>query len=503
MYFCNEDIKNVRIREGKVTMKYLRLKSRKIKNGDITRKKRLLQKKQVICGGVLLAFLFLFTGASFAEIIPRKSWKAIVDSKDISFACRVYAYDLGIDSKGNVHIVYSNPTLPDCSTSQIRYVSRVNGVWNKEVPISNNGLGPNVSTRLAVGADDTVHICYIGVDNDPQHPHKLHYITVAGGEKGEDIIVDRGGWHTRIQLDENDHPIFIREGRTYPEKVSELTLHTTTDNLTWVKQHIDVPNIGIKRFRLANFIYQNGIYHLTYGGFEHTKKAWDSKRMKNRVDGSFHKLHYASSTDGVTWNTRIIDDSKKLREIEFWTSLVVDGNRPIVSRYRYEEMSGRYNLGTSANFMTPIGGSEWMNKIITDTSYPEFREGMGVGLLVNNPGDYFSVWEFSPPKSPDAEFDGNGNIALYRNGPKNDWSLRGQVAPFSMEGRGILRKKHNKIFLLVLGDYVDTKLYFFEYDLKVLNKRMPPRVPRSGGNGLNQGVSFLLLGQVATSSTQD
>ncbi len=456
------------------------------------REKRFLQNKRMIGGVSFLAFFFLFTGTMFAEI-PALSSKVIVDSKE-PFACRVYAYDFDVDSKGNIHIVYSNPTLPDCSTSQIRYVRRIDGVWQPPIAISNNGRGRNLSTFLEVGQDDTIHICYIGVDNAPHPPRNLHYVTVSdNGVKGQDIVVAPGGWHTRMQLDEEDHPIFIREGETYPGKVSKLTLHTTIDNLTWIKQYIDVPDT--EKFRIADFLYKNGMYHLTYGGSEHSEEVWDSARMENRVDGIFHELHYASSLDGDIWSHRIIDDSKKLREVEFWTSLVVDGNIPIASRYRYEEAANTYNLGTSANLMT-FSGSSLKKKIITDKSYEETREGMGVGLLVNNPGDYFGVWDLSPPQPLNDDFSGAaGNIALYRNGPNDDWSLRGQIAPFSIEGRGILKKYQNRIFFLALGNYTDAKLYFFEYDLHVLDELMPPKLPKNSENRLNQGVFLLLLGQ--------
>jgi len=407
--------------------------------------------------------LFLCAGNAYSELATL-SRKVIVDSQE-PFNCRVYSYDMGIDSSGGVHIVYSNPNQ-GCTKASVSYVRRIDGVWQPPIVLSNNGLAPSISTLLAIGNDDIIHICYVQGSTDT-----LRYITVNNGVVGTDIHVDDGGWHTRMQLNENNRAIFVRENKTWPALETKLALLTTLDGTTWNKKYLDLPSVT--KFRIADFIYDNGKYHITYGGSEHLKESWDSKSMTKRVMEVFHDLHYAFSSDGQNWSEYTIDSSGTLHRLQFWTSLALDGGNPLASMYKFNEYAGRYNFGTSANLMTK-SGLVWNEKIITDTSFPDNLEGMGPGLVVNGSGDYFGAWDFSPPDTHDDEFRGiDGNIVLARNGFGNNWTARAQIAPFSLEGRAILQKHDGKIFFLGLGNWRDAKLYFREYSLSELNKILP------------------------------
>jgi hypothetical protein len=160
--------------------------------------------------------------------------------------------------------------------------------------LSSNGSRPSISTLLVVGSDDRVHVCYVADGTTKT----LHYRTINAGVVGiEDITIANGGWHTRMQLDENNYPIFVREGRTWPALKTKLALLTTQDGTTWNSEFLNLPSVV--GFRIADFVYSNGIYHITYGGSEHLKEVWSTKDQINRVKEIFHNLHYASSSDGL------------------------------------------------------------------------------------------------------------------------------------------------------------------------------------------------------------
>lgn len=441
---------------------------------------------------------FVNAGINSPDVTPLSS-RTIVDSKE-PYNCRVYSYDMGIDSKGDVHIVYSNPNAA-CTKADIYYIRRVSGVWQTPILISNNGSRPSISTLLTVGDDDRIHICYV-LDN----PRSLQYLIINNGAvvSGYPVKVWDGGWHTRMQLDNNGYPVFVREGETWPALETKLTLITTTNGTDdWTRTFLNLtpPPLPDGKFRVADFIYDNGTYHITFGGSEHKKEVWQDKTETVRIDEIFHDLHYAVSPDGTNWTEYTIDSSATLHDRQFWTSLVLDGVNPLASMYKYNEAGGRYNYGTSANLMTKIG-STWDNRIITDTRFTNL-EGMGPGLAVNGPLDYFCAWDFSPDFADfgafyDESFYGQyGNIALARNGPKNDWTPKVQIAPFSLEGRAILKIHGGKMFFLGLGNWFDARLHFSEYSIVELNKILPrwgmPTPPPPGSVKVMTPINYLLL----------
>ncbi|MDD3619838.1 MAG: hypothetical protein PHX57_10655, partial [Desulfobulbaceae bacterium] len=68
---------------------------------------------------------------------------------------RIYSYDMGIDSSGDVHIVYSKPF--DNRTARIFYVRRVAGTWASTL-LTASGFRGSVSTFLEVDDRDRIHI---------------------------------------------------------------------------------------------------------------------------------------------------------------------------------------------------------------------------------------------------------------------------------------------------------------------------------------------------------
>lgn len=427
-----------------------------------------------------------FPGGSYAYLTPKEA-RIISDSEE-PLTRRIYSYEMGIDSKGNVHLAYSKPL--GSTTAQIIYVTRVNGVWSEKI-LTSNGFRASVSTYLSVRDDDRVYICYI---KDEGIGGNLYFTALEDGVVvvGETLI-DQGGWHTRMQLDNLGNPVFIRDHKIWPEEVSKLALVKTTDGQTWEKTYLNLP--AVNKFRIADFVYGDGVYHITYGDSAHTRQLLEFHHSNNYIDGIFHNLHYAKSTDGVNWtDLHTLDNSGTLYEKEFWTSMVLDRGNPMASMYKYNEYGNKYATGTSAILISYSGGS-WHKKTITDTTFKNSREGMGVGLAVNDSGDFFGAWNYSPDYLiPDEEFHGKkGNTALVRNGPKNDWTLKGQIDPFSLEGRAKLKIHGNSLYFLGLIDFTNVKLYFREYSMTYLDK-----VLATGGGGTSSPNASKIMPAIYT-----
>ena len=449
-------------------------------------------KNSVVNMACVLLCSFLFVGilpANVSAVIPPASSAMIKDSQE-HYTRRIYSYDMGVDSQGDVHVIYSEPYSD--TKANIYYVRRIGGTWQGATLLSNNGLRQSISTLLQVGTDDRVHVCYIE-DTAPQF---LYYRVINNGVPGDADPVKDGAWHTRMQVDENGYPVFIREHKDFPSPGthSTLALFTTNNGILWDRSYLNLSTPSLVKYRIADFVYANGTYHVTYGNSAETRPTIEGARKTNTIPGIYHDFFYATSLDGVSWTEHIIDNSRTLYAFEFWTSLALDDGRPVVAMYKYAEYGNEYNTGTSAILMRH-DGSSWQKKTITKTQYPDSREGMGVGVVVNGSSDYFGAWDFSPSNTHDSEFDGNGNIVLARSGPENDWSPRAQLDPFSLEGRAVLKIRGEKLYFLALCDVQDVKLYFREYNISDLNAILPPpgwRPPGSAETSLPAVYHMLL-----------
>ncbi|MDW7773257.1 MAG: hypothetical protein SCH71_10245 [Desulfobulbaceae bacterium] len=380
-----------------------------------------------------------------------------------SFDRRIYSYDMEIDAKGDVHIVYSKPYSD--RKANIHYVRRIGGAWQPEILLTPDGYRPSGSTFLDIGSDNRIHVCYIKDEGTTPPSESLNYLVIDDGTvvKSE-TYVDGGGFHTRMQLDNNGYPVFVRGA--HPGGVAKLALLTTTDGLTWDKSFLNLTQVP--KFRLADFEYNNGTYHITYGDSAYTKLVWNGSVMTQKINGTFHDFYYITSRDGVNWTEHVIDNSHTLFEMEFWTALELVDDRPLIAMYKFAEYGNVYNRGTSVK-LSEWSGSSWIHKIITNRIYADTSEGMGVGLAVNGPGDYFGAWDFSPSYPQILPPSSAGNTAMRRSGPLNDWSPIAQLDSFSLEGRARLRIFGGKLYFLALGDYTDPKLNFREYNIADLN----------------------------------
>jgi len=408
-------------------------------------------------------FLTLYLAATEAfGALPSLDARVISDSEE-PFDRRIYSYDMDVDSNNDVHILYSRPT--DAGADQIVYRRRVGGTWRPEQVLSNDGLRTSISNHLLIDDKGLVHVCYLR-----QSTEHLYYRQVINGIPRPEVMVDEGAWHTRMQLDETGRPLFLREDETWPEQVSKLTLLITTDLTTWDEHYLGIADVS--RFRLADFVYEDGVYHVTYGDSSLTQLVLAGKGSTNHIDGTFHKLFYTSSPDGRKWSTTLLDDAGNLYENEFWTTLAVDGGTPLVGAYQYAEYDGLYNTGTWA-LLALRQGDIWEKRNITPANYEATRAGASIAILVRSPGEYLGIWDFSPDNTYDGGFRGaRGNIAIARNGQDNAWSHKVQLDPFSAEGRIVARRNGERLHVLVLGDFVDAKLYYRELDLGVVEARL-------------------------------
>jgi hypothetical protein len=370
---------------------------------------------------------------------------------------------MDVDANNDVHIVYSRPA--ENGADEILYQRRAAGEWLPAQRLSSDGLRSSNSTHLIVDAQGVVHLCYLRRTTE-----SLYYRRIENDALGVELLVDNGAWHTRMQLDRAGRPMFAREDQTWPEGASRLELLTTTDGATWNGRLLNVP-AQVQAFRLADFLYVAENYHLTFGDSAQTRPVLAGKGSSAYVDGLFHNLYYATSGDGTQWDVRLVDDSSTLYENEFWTALAVDQGNPIVGFYQYAEYDNQYNTGTSA-IVSRWNGSAWDRDQATRAWYEATRAGMGIALLVRSPGTYLGAWDFSPDDTYDPNFRGpRGNIAIVRNGEDNGWQDKLQLEPFSAEGRIVIRQQGDRLHLLVLGDFVDAKLYYRELDLNEIDRR--------------------------------
>ncbi|MBU1417897.1 MAG: hypothetical protein KKI15_05390 [Proteobacteria bacterium] len=386
--------------------------------------------------------------------------------------------------------------MPNEDRAQIIYKWRKAGQWQSDQVLNQLGWIGTRSTRVVIDPnDDTIHVCYMRkLAIDSPDPY-LAYQKIVNGIPGPEYQISLGGWHSRMQLDDNNRAMFIREGVSSLDQSSQLKLFRTTDGVTWSETPVDIPNDY--QFTIGNFIYKNGIYHITYGDGAYTKKVLNGKASTEYVDGTFHNFFYASSTDGEHWSPSLVDSSGTLYEKEFWTTLTLDNDVPVVAFFKYAEYNQLFAIGTSALMARRYGGNKWKKRIIAGDNFPDSGAGMGVTLITNGPNDLFGAWNDSPRRpinffKENIEEDITGSIALYRSGPNDSWTYKGLLEPFSAEGIPRIRIHNNRLFFLVLGDWENTKLYFREYDISALPALADVPVPQFPANRSFAGSTFMM-----------
>jgi len=362
----------------------------------------------------------------------------LADSEDTPVYRCIFAYDFDLDAAGNIHVLYSLP-VPGAERCQVIYAVRTGGVWRQQV-IDNYGRLASVSTYVRVDrATGRVHLCYI---QDPDT--RLVYRIVDSGVVGAVTVVENGGWHSKMELDENGAALFIREGS------SSLRLFQPALAGGWTQSVLAIP--AANHHRLADFVYDRArhTYHVSYGDFYN----------QTAPGQGYHRLWYSVSSDGSYWETTCIDHSGTLYEMEFWTALVLDSRgNPYAGMYKYNAN----NTGTSMLYGRKVGAA-WQTAVIAGGKSAMARAGMGCGMAVDESDRLYGAWD----NSPDQPIDDNGahgNIMAHLCRDSNSWHFCQQARPYSAEGYCRLRAAGGKLYLLVSGDHTDRKLRFIEYDV--------------------------------------
>jgi hypothetical protein len=376
--------------------------------------------------------------------------RQVVDICDTTpWSHRIYSYDFDVDAQGVAHMLYSKPAAPGYDRDDIFYAHGPVGGATAQI-VEPNGKHGSISTYVVVNRTNGVaHLCYMRGQVAPAE--ELIHCTVTNGVLSNPTRVEEWAMHTRMQLDENGRPVFVRQGD------NGLRLLTPTAGGRWTTRDIGT----VKAARLADFCYDtsHSRFHVTYG----------DNAVPNGYNGAaYHKLWYTTSANGTNWETSLIDGSLTLWELEFWTSLVVDSaGTPYASMYKFNTYGGQYNTGTALLFARYTGSGAWDARTIAGAipggGHPDHRAGMGGQLAVGPDDRILGVWDNSPDHLID--YDGQyGNIVLQSSPDGAHWQYMQQLNTFSAESFCRVRAYGSKAYVFGLGDFHDTKLYLTEYD---------------------------------------
>ena len=450
-----------------------------------------------MCKTTLFPTFFVLISSCICTVLgnqfERISRDVIDECDPLPWKNRIYAYDFDIGSDGLIHAVYSKPMPPNFTNDLIIYASGTAGNMHKTI-IDTDGKHPTITAFIVVDRDrnNKVHICY----NAGQRlgEEQFVYRSVQDGVISERAVVDVNAYHSRMQLDENGWPVFVRE-------FSEgLRLFIPNSATNWSPVNIDTD--GIADARIGDFVYdrERTIYHLLYG---------DNGCGASYSNSPYHRLWYAVSQKGSgNWNNEMVDDSCTLWENEFWVSLVLDSSgQPCVSMYKFATYNGLHNTGTSLLYSKRVAGI-WQSQIIAGAvpggQYPDHRAGMGV-QSVSRGDAVFSFFDDSPDYPID--FAGEyGNIVLRHSMNGSDWDALQQIDGFSAEGYCRTKIFNNNLYLMVLGDFHDTKLYFYAYnlnDVSMLSQTLPVTGDFDGDGQAGCGVYYPPTGAWALQQTTD
>lgn len=396
-----------------------------------------------------LALLLLLCATPLAHAIEiAKVSSTVLEDSEEPFSRRIYSYDIDVDSAGNLHLIYAKP-VPGHDRCEIIYATGPSPTNLVKTLLETDGKLGSVTTELLVTGINFVHVCYVKHQNDPD-THLVHQ-TIQNGVPSEQHFVDHGGWHTKMQM-MWPKPIFVREAE---------------NSLSFVSPIIDVPNTwraypfapsGNHPYRLADFVFDPEPirFHVTYGDHANSHNG-----------APLHNLRYAHSDYSRQWTSETIDSNTSLWEMEFWTSLVLDpAGNPILSTYRYAEHGGAYNTGTSL-LLARQNGTNWHKQtiagVIPGQTPPDHRAGMGGQLHVDDAGILYGAWDNSPDYPID--FDGQyGNVVMDHSVDGGPWQSKTQIEPFSAEGYCRLASLRTNLYVLVLGNYADAKLYLIQLE---------------------------------------
>lgn len=429
----------------------------------------------------------------FAEL--HKLNDSVISDSEEPFSRRIYSYDFDISDDGIIHAIYSKPK-PGTNRAQVIYMSKpIGGEWpaeNKRIVLEENGLLNSISTWLIYDNKNKVaHVSYIVekpfVDLGVLLGNGVIYQTIANNIPGKQVNISSGEFHTRMQLDKNQQPIFAREYEVFlkpdgtirqPPFPKALRLHLPTGNGTWTnREHIlNLP--PAEDYRLSNFVYDpiKNRYHLTYGNKDAHKlrvqyPTTNPPLTNNSTPvffppGQGHQLIYAYSDNLSTWKTSTIDPSGDISENEFWSDLILDRQgKPYAASFRYKTDAQGVQQGSTGIFGS-FNNEAWSIATVAGKTKgaTEHRAGAAAKIVLDDEGGFHGVWDNSPDAPIDSESP-NGTTMYHYSPDGQNWETRQMILPFSVEGPCRVKIYNNKLYLMVLSDYKDAKLVFAEYQL--------------------------------------
>jgi hypothetical protein len=454
----------------------------------------------------LFIMLFIMGCTSFAHsALTEIMQERLVDSEN-DYDRRIYSYDLDVDSSGIVHAVYSKP-VPGEDRAEIIYTRKNQGeAWPAEssrLVLEEFGLLRSISTQIIIDENNVAHINYVVkrsfiTSSGNEASQGLVYQTVSNNVAGEKINVSPGGFHSKMQLNAENKPIFIREYENFLNADGSLAdtpfpkalrIQLPKDNNTWTDRDYILQLPEAEGYRIADFLYdkENDRYHVSYGDKDadslretypttHPGSNANANANANAVffpPGAGHRLVYAQSSDLINWTTSFIDESGNLSENELWTDLGVDLNAEVYAGvYRYKTDSEGFQQGSTNIFARQQNGV-WSQQTVAGktTGASESRAGMGVKLLQDSDGGFHGVWDNSPDSPIDSE--GERGTTMYRYSPDGtDWESRQQLFSTSTEGKVKAKIHDNKLFLMLLTDFVDANIVYAEYQLPAPDKEL-------------------------------
>jgi len=395
---------------------------------------------------IVFLFCFCIVGSERVWAAPKVDLQneVILEDSEEPFSRRIYSYDVAYDSQGDLQVVYSQP-VPGQNRCRIIYTyGKVEDLNNHKIILSENGKLGSVSTWLRVDQNDVVHISYIEFQNDPDT--SLMYRTVTNSNLSGAVLVAKGGWHTKMALNQQGAPVFLRDGVHFMQ-------FYTPQNGSWSNIQVTLPDENYFRGAQMRYDSTNQRYHISYGD------DYDAAS-----DGKYSHYKYAYSDNGRDWVSSTINNRVTLWEMEFWTDLVVSSNGKVYAGMMEINRADHFNA--TGLFGAFVNGS-WTTQRIAGNVCPEGKSaaGGGLGFAFDKYQVLYGIWDDSPIEACNGYDGAHGNIIMGYSEDANKWQDLKQLKPYSAEGRCAVAIHDDRLALLVLGDHTDTHLHLIEYSI--------------------------------------
>ena len=291
------------------------------------------------------------------------TWKLeIVDAAGDVGGCN----SLGLDSKGNPHVSYTDQT----STPEIlKYARRLGGVWIRETVAANCGH----ETALDVDGLDQPHVAYLDVTGGV---NSVRYGKKVGGTWTFETVPGSsgGGTYISLRLDAAGNPRIAYSAGLY------ALMYAYKNNGVWTTDTVDPANFSAATLFMV--LDPEGNPYISYGSStlkmaSKTGASWVTETVDasatvgatssialdaannpniSYFDATNSDLKYAVKKNG-TWSTEVVDGTSVPLGVE--TGLALDSKGAVHISY-WDFTNGDLKYATSAVILTsPISGELW------------------------------------------------------------------------------------------------------------------------------------------------